>query len=904
MRAALAQHDEMLHAAVNGHGGRVFSTMGDGIAAVFATAGQAVSAAQDAQSRLQGHSWLTAEPIRVRMGLHTGEAEERGGDYFGTAVNRTARLMAIGHGGQILCSASTAELLDGSTTLKDLGEHRLRDLDRSVRVFQIDDGAHLPLRSMTTLPGNLPLQVSSFIGREREMDLVARAVEASRLVTLTGVGGVGKTRLALHAAADLLPRFADGTWLVELAPVRHNDGVVGAFTAAFCLTPRAGLTLEESLVEFLRTKEILLIVDNCEHLLDEVGRLVSILERSCVGLVLLATSREGLAVEGERIVPVRPLPAPDIDADPAEGARTEAMALFVERAVGVDPDFELTEHNGAAIAQVCRRLDGVPLAIELAASQVGAMTAADLAAGLDRRFETLAGGRRGGLDRHRTLRAAMDWSYELCTPLERLVLARLAVFSGGCDRPAVEAVCAGPSAEASAIAPALRALVAKSLVVAERNRAEARYRMLETIREYAEERLADLGETIACRARHAEHYIGVVSRSTAVLWTNRHDEAVGVLTAEHDNVVAVIDHAVDTDDADIGLRLMASIAGIGGFMSGYDAYRLKGEPIVALSGAQSHPCYALAESHFANVQASSGQLDSAARHMTRATEERGPHSVGPDLLDWNTEYTQAIVALVSDDHGQAAAHLERSARISLDAGRSGHAAVDLAGAAFEAGLGSDAATAERLATDGLVLARQVNLPIPIAMNLNSLAGALAERHPKRARQLLEESMAVNFPGDRSAADLTQLVLLWARLNDWHQTLSLADQAIRSVHWVGSWFNLVAICNAVARALAQNDAEAAAVVQGMARHFTSEAQRTLHPRQRLDSADRIPRTLPDGGGVAGPVLALRRDTTRLLVAELGEDRLRALKTVGAAMSNDDAVTYALEAVAKARSALSP
>jgi predicted ATPase len=398
--------------------------------------------------------------------------------------------MAIGHGGQVLCSSATAEILGNALNLVDLGEHRLRDLERPMHVFQVGDGTFPPLRSLDSFLGNLPLQVSSFVGREREMARGIEALRASRVVTLTGVGGVGKTRLALQIAAEVLPRYRDGAWLVELAPVRDPERVADAVGSVFGVTAKAGRSMEDTVVEFLRSKQMLLVLDNCEHLLDSVAALVDQIERSCAGVVVMVTGREGLALDGEQILAVPSLELPGTEADFQAVAGSDAVELFVQRGRRVHADFELTAANAPEVAQVCRRLDGVPLAIELAAARVNAMTPAELARGLDHRFETLAGGRRGAVQRHQTLRAAIDWSYDLLPGPERRLLARLSVFAGGCNRESAEAVCSGDPIDPRAVFGLLTGLVGRSLVVAEPGDPETRYRLLETIREYGEERLA------------------------------------------------------------------------------------------------------------------------------------------------------------------------------------------------------------------------------------------------------------------------------------------------------------------------------------------------------------------------------------------------------------------------------
>ncbi|HEX3310565.1 MAG TPA: DUF4062 domain-containing protein, partial [Streptosporangiaceae bacterium] len=418
MARSLVLHNEMLHAAFGHHGGVVFSTMGDETAVAFSSAAGAVRAALEAQRALMAAPWPTETgALKVRMGLHTDEAALSQGQYASRPLSRCARLMAAAHGGQVLMSDVTealvrSQLPDGASVL-DLGEHRLRDLPGRMHIFQLVHpdlpGAFPAPRALDAFPGNLPLQVSSFIGRARELEQTAAALGEARVVTLTGVGGVGKTRLALRVAEQVLPRFGDGAWLCELAPVRDAAGVDDAVAAVFSVTARGGQSTRDALVEFLRNKELLLVLDNCEHLLAGASALATVLERSCARLVILATSREGLGIDGERLIPVPPFAAPDVDADLDTIIDAEAVRLFADRAAAVKPGFLVTAENAAAIAAVIRRLDGVALAIELAAARVPAMTPAELARRLDRRFAVLAGGRRGAVERHQTLRAAIDW---------------------------------------------------------------------------------------------------------------------------------------------------------------------------------------------------------------------------------------------------------------------------------------------------------------------------------------------------------------------------------------------------------------------------------------------------------------------------------------------------------------
>jgi class 3 adenylate cyclase len=405
-KAAMVRHDEILDKAIAANRGFVFARMGDGMAAAFTTAGDAVTAAIAIKQALAEENWRTPSSLRARIGLHTSEAvivDDSG--YASLPINRCSRLMSAAHGGQIVLSGATEALvrdqLPDRMQLIDLGEHRLRDLGRPMHVFQLgrEDKAEEfpPLRGLGAFPGNLPAQVSSFIGRQAEMVRVAAALGESRVVTITGVGGVGKTRLAVQVAADLLPHYREGVWQVELAPITDQTGVAGAIAEVFHPTSRSGQSLEDNLIELLSRKQLLLVLDNCEHLLGAVARLVSRIERSCPGVVVLATSREGMGIDGEQLMALQPLgvgaPGDDIESL----LHTDAVNLFVERARRVKADFALTEYNDRTVVEICQRLDGVPLAIELAAARVIALSPADLLQRLDRRFELLAGGRRGAI---------------------------------------------------------------------------------------------------------------------------------------------------------------------------------------------------------------------------------------------------------------------------------------------------------------------------------------------------------------------------------------------------------------------------------------------------------------------------------------------------------------------------
>jgi predicted ATPase len=505
MRALVEEHDARVRAAVEANAGYVVKGMGDGVHAAFARAADAVQAATDAQAAI---SDLTG--IRARMGLNTGEAQERDGDYFGPAVNRASRLMSAGHGGQVLLSGVTAELVPG-LTLRNLGEHRLRDLGSPMVIFQLGGDDFPPLKTLDALPGNLPMQRTSFIGRAAEVQALGARVGAERLVTLTGVGGVGKSRLALQVAADVAPAFPDGTWFVSLASLDDGALVAPAILGAIGVPERREEQPIDTLVEWARGREALLVLDNCEHLLDAVAEVVDRIIGSAAGVTVLATSQAPLGVAGEHNWTVMPLGAPH------EAAR-DSIALFVDRARHARADFELTPDNEPAVVEVCERLDHIPLAIELAAARVRGMTPADIARRLDQRLRLLTSTDRLAPGRHRTLDAAMRWSYELLDVTQQRVLDRLAVFAGPFTIEAAEAVAGGDGVDDWAVLDSLLALVDKSLVLADDDASVTRYRLLETMRHFGSANLDAAGTRDHYRKRHADYYAEfVLSRRDRLL---------------------------------------------------------------------------------------------------------------------------------------------------------------------------------------------------------------------------------------------------------------------------------------------------------------------------------------------------------------------------------------------------
>lgn len=554
MRPVQARHDALLRTAVEQQGGRVVKTTGDGLHAAFETAASALAAAVSAQRQLQSEIWSEIAPsqLRVRMGLHSGEAQLRDGDYYGTAVNRAARIMGLGHGGQILLSAVTAALLPSSTSLRDMGSQPLRGLQHEEQIYQLVSpdlpSDFPPLNAGRPPAGNLPAHVSSFVGRTREMAEIRSLLPHTRLLTLTGPGGTGKTRLSLHLASDVQAAYMHGAWLVELAPLTDPELVVKSVAGAFSLQGLTDTQTREILFDYLREKQLLLILDNCEHLITACAQLAGALIAGCPRLTILASSREGLGVYGETTYHLPTLSLPAANDDTAEIVnRSEAVQLFVERAAAAQPGFRVSDANAPAVAQIVRRLDGIPLAIELAAARLKVFSVAQIAARLDQRFRLLTGGSRTALPRQQTLRALIDWSYDLLDDDERDLFRRLSVFLGGWTFEAAESVAL--PLDVYALLPQL---VGKSLAMREGEALpeswadtepllEPRFSYLETIRQYARDRLIESGMVEEARDRHFAYY-EVLSQSVEFdalpdAFALRGDR----LLREHDNLRAAVE---------------------------------------------------------------------------------------------------------------------------------------------------------------------------------------------------------------------------------------------------------------------------------------------------------------------------------------------------------------------------
>ncbi|MBI5877036.1 MAG: AAA family ATPase [Chloroflexi bacterium] len=554
MRMALARHDSLARETVESSGGHIFKLVGDGVCAAFTGARAALDAALGFQRALLTEPWGPAA-IKARTGLHTGEAEMRDGDYFGTAVNRAARVMALAHGGQVLLSAATTELLRGNlpeaAQLVDMGEHRLKGLLNPERIWQVSvpglRSEFPPLVSLNAHRNNLPVQLTSFIGRESEIKAVKRLLETARLVTLTGPGGTGKTRLSLQVAAELLDTFPDGVWFVELAPISDPSLVRPAIAHVLGLSAPSDEALRDELSGYLRDKKILLVLDNFEQVVAAATVVRDLLAAPDVRA--LVSSREMLSIAGEQeyAVPLLSLPDPGRPTSLAQLTQCESVRLFIERAQAVKSDFAINSDNAPAVAEICYRLDGLPLAIELAAARVRLLPPQHMLPQLSNRLRFLTSSARDLPRRQQTLRGAIDWSHDLLSADEQALFRRFACFAGGATLEAVEAVC-NPDGATNVLA-GVESLANKSLLRQYEAHGEPRFTMLEMVREYAREKLEQSGEALRQRELHLDCYLAVAERAEPLVYAGPQAEWLNPLDAERDNVRAALDWALAHDPA-------------------------------------------------------------------------------------------------------------------------------------------------------------------------------------------------------------------------------------------------------------------------------------------------------------------------------------------------------------------
>jgi len=754
MGAALARHDTLVREAIARHAGHVFMTAGDAFCAAFRTADSALAAACEAQKAVTNEPWAGPARIKVRMALHTGVAEVRDNGYFGQPLNRVARLLAAGHGGQILLSLATQELVRDSLPpevgLRDLGERRLKDLVRPERVYALVvpglPSDFPPLKSLDARTQNLPIQLTSFVGREQEMDEVKGLLRSTRLVTLTAMGGTGKTRLSLQVGADLIDEFADGVWFVELAPLSDARLVAQALATILGIKEQPDESLTDTVVKRIGEKEMLLILDNCEHLVMACAEMCEALLSSCPGVRILASSRELLRISGETAYRVPSLPSPDSNAVPrAESlSRYAAVRLFVDRALAVKASFQVTDSNAPAVASICRRLDGIPLALELAAARLRSMSVEELNQRLDRRFHVLTGGARTALPRQQTLRALIDWSYDLLNAIEQAMFRRLAVFVGGWVLQAAEQVCAGEDVGEDQVLDLLDSFVDKSLVIAEERNGMTRYRMLETVREYARERLNEAKDGDAVQARHLEFFLALAEEAGSSLTGPKQGEWLELLDLERENLLAAHGACDRAENGSaLGLRLVHALKRYwfsrGLMMLGQ---RVTVEAL-ARTGAQVRDlsrCRALfAAGQFTPVL---GRYSEARPYLEESLAIA--HEIGDEWLSASITTTLAIATVGQGDRAAARGHFDEAIVLSRKSGNKRELGCALNGLAqldrMEGGL--DAADA--LYRQSLALMRELGDRETEALILLNLAiVALGRRSGAQARQILHEVLAIS-----------------------------------------------------------------------------------------------------------------------------------------------------------------
>ncbi len=763
MRAALAAHDAVLRKAIEARGGLLFKHTGDGVCAAFSSPKSAVDAAVAAQRELE---------LPVRMGIATGEAELRDGDYFGAALNRAARVMAAGHGGQVLLTESTAGLLTG-VDLVDLGPRRLRDLPTSVEVFQVRATglqADFPaLRALDASPGNLRPATTSLIGRESEVAELQAAVKAHRLVTLTGVGGVGKTRLAVEVAERLHDEFPDGVWFFELAAVADPAAVPDAVAAVLGIIQQPGKSVSESVAAALEGRVRLLVLDNCEHVRAAAADLVEAILAHSATVKILATSREGLGVADEQLWLV---PSLDVGA----GTDSAAATLFVERAHSVASRFSVaTPDEAAAVVEICRRLDGIPLAIELAASRMASMTASEVRDRLDQRFRLLVGSRRA-LERHHTLRHAVAWSYDLLDDTEKALLDRCSVFAGGFD---LQSACAvmGSDDDFAAL-DLLDALVRKSLLVAERSSGRTRFSMLETIRQFAEEQLVASGAATEVRAAHSRYFAGREADILALWDSLRQRQAYDWFAVELANLRTAFRWAADQGDLDVAATIATYVGLLGLLVQTFEPLAWA-EELIEPARVADHPrlafLYVIASLCYntGRIEAAVGYSD-AGQIVLGRSRDAVPYGIEgmlgmsylfigqPERL---AELCRAQLARRRDTHVHIRAYLVAALSVS----GSGGEAMDSADGLIEAG-------------------EATGNPLLLALALSAYGSAFRDADPVGALNALGRGLVIaQDSGNRANASV--LATLLARLEAEHGgTVSAFDHltlAIRNYHNSGN-----------------------------------------------------------------------------------------------------------------------
>jgi predicted ATPase/class 3 adenylate cyclase len=734
MRESMARHDRIVAGCLRRHQGADVGRAGDSVLAVFRRAGDAAACALALQREFAAEPWPADTHVKARIALHTGETELRDGRYHGVALNRCARLLATCHGGQVLLTQVTEQLLVDElplgTALWDLGLHRLKDLTRPERVFQLVDLDHPvefpPILSLTRQLTNLPAPLTPFIGREDQLHELEEIHRQTRLLTLTGPGGAGKTRLALELAGQLVGEETDGVWLVELAPLSDPLLVPQAVASGLGLKEQPGRRMTDTLVQHARQRRLLLVLDNCEHLVESTASLAAELLKGCEGLTVLATSREPLNVPGELTWRVPPL------------SRDEAVRLFADRAMSHDPRFRLTDDNIQVVAQICDRLDFIPLAIELAAARVTAMPVQEILTHLESRFALLTGGDRTASSRLRTLRAAMDWGYDLLADSEKILFRRLSVFAGRFGLEAADAVCTDPAGPRESTLDLLSRLVDKSLVMVDKSVVEdGRYRLLETVRTYGRERLLAAGETYAMQARLGAYVLSLAEArlpGQLAAWLDR-------LEVAHDDIRNTLNWTVKADP-DLGVRLAVALTifwqlrGHASEPRQFIAEVLKYAP----AGFRMRAAGLQLAGTFAYLQV---DFDAARRLLATALDEARAN--GDRLTVVRTLTVVGLVGTATGDLLASKAALEEALRLAREAGESEEEASILHQLALLAGRRNDLEESRMLFDESIAIRRAQGRTDEASMSLTYLAGvALLQGDLGTAKRCVGESLELGL----------------------------------------------------------------------------------------------------------------------------------------------------------------
>jgi predicted ATPase/class 3 adenylate cyclase/Tfp pilus assembly protein PilF len=887
MQEALARHDELLRTAIEARDGYVFKTVGDAFCAAFGTATDAAEAALACQLALLEEGWAEeVGAIRVRMALHTGAAEERDGDYFGPPVNRVARLMSAAHGGEVLLSLPAQELvrdqLPPGTTLRDLGEYRLKDLFRPERVFQLLapelPSEFPPLRTLDAYRNNLPLQPTPLVGREKEVAEVCDLLrgEETRLLTFTGPGGIGKTRVALQAAADLLDDFPDGTFFAPLATLTQAELFFSTVAETLGVQETGEQPLDESLKDYLKERRLLLVLDNFEQVLGAAPTVTELLA-AAPGLKVLATSRAPLGLYGEHEYDVPPLSVPDVRhlPDLKVLSQYEAVRLFIERAKAAKADFEVTDESAPAVAEICVRLDGLPLAIELAAARIKMLPPNALLHRLGSSLKLLTGGARDLPERQRTLRATIEWSFALLDEGEQVLFGRLAVFSGGRTLEAIEGICDAEGDLAVDTFEGVSSLLDKSLLRQEEGPGgEPRFVMLETVHEFAREKLKESAEAEEIKRIHAQYFLTLAEEAYTELKGANQLQWLEKLEAEHDNMRAALSWASERKEVEVALRMGGALFEFWSMRGYHSEGRRRLEAALAMDGRVSPEVRAMALAGVGELASAQGELDRAQEACQEGLQllaQEATSEAKLNLLD-----SLGFVALHREEYGQAKELFEEGLELSREMSDTWWLASFLLFLAIVPHYLGDYERATELTEESMDLFREQGDKHSLAHCLNNLAMMVYSKGDLRqAGKLTEEAVALfRELGNRVDVAFVLCNLGWIAL--------LQDDLGRAADFYRESLSLS--WEIGLNPIVQSALEGFACVAG-ARGETERAARLWGAAQTLHETKGIPRDTDFLAEADARISAVRSD--------MGEEAWEEAWNRGQAMTLDEAVSYALE-----------